>query len=214
MYEGATTVPGTTRSRFCKHGAGCRSCGFKTYVRQGLRVQVGQTLRVGGLEIGAASESVTVNEAAPLLQTESGELSHNVGSDRLDSLPVLGIGSTQRGNTDMRNPYAVTQIIPGTYWVPNSIVRVNGAPNNTQALRVEGLDASNSFTPGVPAQSQPSVDSIQEFGIQTSNFAAEFGQVELFNVTMKSGTREVVEAGPLFNPAIIIGLHEAEKENK
>jgi hypothetical protein len=27
---------------------------------------------------GVASESVTVNEAAPLLKTESGELSHNV----------------------------------------------------------------------------------------------------------------------------------------
>ena len=135
---------------------------------------------------------MTVNEAAPLLKTESGELSHNVGSDRLDSLPVLGIGSTQAGSAGIRNPYAVTQIIPGTYWVPNSIVRVNGAPNNTQALRIEGLDASNSFTPGVPAQSQPSVDAIQEFGIQTSNFAAEFGQVGggFFNVTMKSGTNQ------------------------
>jgi len=165
--------------------------GFKKYVRQGIVVQVAQVLRVDvGLEVGSAAESVTVNEAVALLKTESGELSHNVTSDTLDSLPVLGIGSSQAGSAGIRNPYAVTQLIPGTYWVPNSIVRVNGAPNNTQALRIEGQDATNSFTPGVPAQVQPSVDSIQEFAIQTSNFSAEYGQVGggFFNVTMKSGT--------------------------
>jgi len=39
------------------------------------------------------------------------------------------------------------------------------------------------------AQTQPSVDSIQELSIQTSNFAAEFGQAGggVFNLTMKSG---------------------------
>ncbi|HEY7337960.1 MAG TPA: TonB-dependent receptor [Bryobacteraceae bacterium] len=175
-YELAVTVPG-----------------FKKYVRQGLTVEVAQTLRVDvALEVGTASESVTVNEAAPLLKTESGELSHNVSTDRMDSLPILGIGSSQAGSAGIRNPYAVTQMIPGTYWVANSVVRVNGSPSNTQALRIEGQDASNSFTPGVPAQVQPSVDSIEEFAIQTSNFAAEYGQVGggFFNVTMKSGSNQ------------------------
>ncbi|MBI3893801.1 MAG: hypothetical protein HY303_19955, partial [Candidatus Wallbacteria bacterium] len=41
----------------------------------GLALQVRQTVRVDAtLEVGAATESVTVNEAAPLLKTESGEL--------------------------------------------------------------------------------------------------------------------------------------------
>src|SRR6266700_7199692 len=40
------------------------------------------------------------------------------------------------------------------------------------------------------SQNQPSVDSIQEFAIQTSNYAAEFGQAggAVFIATMKSGT--------------------------
>ncbi|MBV8820788.1 MAG: carboxypeptidase regulatory-like domain-containing protein [Acidobacteriaceae bacterium] len=195
-YQAATTTTGNYTLAELPAGSYELSVsvpGFKKYVRQGLTVQVGQTLRIDVmLEVGTATESVTVNEAAPLLKTESGELSHNVGGERLDDLPVLGIGSTQAGSAGIRNPYAVTEIIPGTYWVPNSIVRVNGAPSNTEAMRIEGLDASNSFTPGVPAQSQPSVDSIEEFGIQTSNFAAEYGQVGggLFNVTMKSGTNQ------------------------
>ena len=168
--------------------------GFKKSVRQGLTVEVAQTLRIDiSLEVGSAVESVTVTEAAPLLKTESGELSHNVSANRLDELPVLGTGASQAGSAGIRNPYAVTQLIPGTYWVANSIVRVNGSPNNTQSFRIEGQDASNGFTPGVPAQVQPSVDSIQEFAIQTSNFAAEYGQVGggFFNVTMKSGSNQV-----------------------
>jgi hypothetical protein len=50
----------------------------------------------------------------------------------------------------------------------------------------------NTGTPGTPGQNQPSVDSIQEMAIQTSNFAAEFGQVGggVFNLTMKSGTNQ------------------------
>ena len=45
------------------------------------------------LEVGAASESITITEAASLLKTESGKLSHNVSSQRQDDLPVLSIGS-------------------------------------------------------------------------------------------------------------------------
>jgi hypothetical protein len=196
QYDAATTTTGNYTLSQLPAGSYELSVGvpgFKKYVRQGLVVQVAQTLRIDvTLEVGSAAESVTVTEAAPLLKTESGELSHNVGVDRLDDLPILGIGAGQAGAAGIRNPYAVTQMIPGTYWVANSIVRVNGAPNNTQSFRIEGQDASNGFTPGVPAQLQPSVDSIQEFAIQTSNFAAEYGQVGggFFNVTMKSGTNQ------------------------
>lgn len=167
--------------------------GFKKYVRANLTVEVAQILRVDiALEVGSASESVTVTEAAPLLNTETGDLRHNVSSDRLDELPVLGIGSSQAGSSGIRNPNALIQLIPGTVWQPNAQVRVNGTPNNTQSFRIEGQDASNTGTPGVPAQTQPSVDAIQEVAVQTSNYAAEYGQVGggYFNLTMKSGTNQ------------------------
>src|SRR6516162_1961690 len=80
--------------------------GFKRYVRQGLTVQVAQTLRIDiSLEVGSASESVTVTEVAPLLKTESGELSHNVSTERIDSLPLLPTGAAA-GNSGIRNPMA------------------------------------------------------------------------------------------------------------
>src|ERR1700757_3552136 len=64
--------------------------GFKKYVRQGITVQVSTTLRIDvALEVGAATEEVTVNADAPLLKTESGELSHNVRTDIMDALPLV-----------------------------------------------------------------------------------------------------------------------------
>jgi hypothetical protein len=40
------------------------------------------------LEVGAATESITANETAPLLKTESSEVSHDVTSQGLDELPL------------------------------------------------------------------------------------------------------------------------------
>jgi len=167
--------------------------GFKKYVRAGLQVQVADTLRVDiALEVGAASESVTVTEAAPLLNTESGGLGHNIDVNKMDDLPLLGIGGTLSGSAGIRNPYNMVLMIPGVNYIPNSLMRINGTPANSQSFRIEGQDASNTGTPGVPQQTQPSVDAIQETAIQTSNFAAEFGQVGggMFNVTMRSGTNQ------------------------
>lgn len=167
--------------------------GFKKYVRQGLIVEVAGTLRIDvGLEVGSASESVTVTEAAPLLKTESGELSHNVTGERMNELPVLAIGAAA-GSSSVRNPTSVAQLVPGAFVNANVNLKVNGAPANTSSFRIEGQDASNGYVAAVPAQVQPSVDSIQEVTIQTSNFAAEYGQVGggFFNYTMKSGTNQV-----------------------
>src|SRR5881396_994160 len=61
--------------------------GFKRYVRQGITVLVAQTLRLDvSLEIGSNTDSVTVTESAPLLKTESSEVTHNVTSEFLNNL--------------------------------------------------------------------------------------------------------------------------------
>ena len=176
-YEVSVTVPG-----------------FKKYLRSGLTVQVAQTLRIDvTLEVGSATESVTVQAEAALLKTESGELSHNVTTDTVDNLPILGIGSSMAGSSAIRNPQAVAYLLPGAYVAPNAQMRVNGAPGNTASYRLEGQDASNGQVPATQAQVQPSVDAIQEVTIQTSNFAAEYGLVGggFFNYTMKSGTNQL-----------------------
>ncbi|MBV8844375.1 MAG: TonB-dependent receptor [Bryobacterales bacterium] len=167
--------------------------GFKKFTRAGLSVQVAAIVRVDvTLEVGAVSDSVTVNEAATLLKTESGELSHNVQTTTMDSLPILGIGSTIAGSAGIRNPQAVIYLIPGSYVQENASIRVNGAPGNTATYRVEGQDITNG-NQITQAQQQPSIDAIQEVTVQTSNFAAEYGQVGggYLNYSMRSGTNQL-----------------------
>src|SRR5215831_3012488 len=87
--------------------------GFKKFVRQNLSVQVAQTVRVDiKLEVGAAGEQVTVEAAAPLLKTESGEVSHNINGDALNNLPILTLGGAA-GLGNVRNPLSSVTLLPG-----------------------------------------------------------------------------------------------------
>src|SRR5215471_18550819 len=174
QYELSVTVPG-----------------FKKFVRKNIQVNVAETYRVDVvLEVGSATESVTVTEAAPLLKTESGELSHTVATDTMNNLPVMSVGAGA-GSSGVRNPYAVVQLLPGTTYSPDVAIRVNGLPANTQAMRIEGQDATNGWY-STQSQTQGSVEAMQEFAVQTSNYAAELGQAGggLFNITMRSGTNQ------------------------
>jgi len=165
--------------------------GFKKFVRTGVTVSTAQVVRIdANLQVGAVSESVTVAADSSLLKTETADVSHNVTNEMLNTLPMLGVGSAASGSSGIRNPNNVLEVIPGTYYAPNAQVKINGAPSNSQAYHVEGMDTTNQGFPYAAAQVQQSVDSIQEISVQTSNFAPEFGAAGggFFNVTMRSGT--------------------------
>jgi hypothetical protein len=168
--------------------------GFKKSVRPGIIVNVASTVRVDfALEVGAATESVTVQADAPLLKTESGELSHTVTSDQANNLPIMTLnGAGGGGPGNIRNPLAVVQLLPGAQFATDNTLRVNGMPSSTAAIRIEGQDATNGMWKQLTQVTQAGVDAIQEVAVQTSNFAAEYGQVGggYFNFTMKSGTNQ------------------------
>jgi len=167
--------------------------GFKKFVRQNITVQATQTTRIDAtLEVGAATESVTVSAETSLLKTESGDVSTNVTGDRLVNLGVLPIGNGFSSSHGVRNPMAVSMLTPGTYFDPNLQLRVNGAPSNTEAVRIEGQDVTNGVVTFSQAQTQPSVEALQELAVQSSNYSAEFGQAGsgVFNYTVKSGTNQ------------------------
>jgi hypothetical protein len=169
--------------------------GFKKATRTGIEVTAFNTFRVDfRLEVGTATESVTINAEAPLLKTESGELSSNVSVDTLDTLPVLTIGSDAAG---VRNPLASLQLLPGASFASDAVLRINGMPSSSQTIRIEGQDATNGFWKEVNSMNQTGVDAIQEVDVQVSNFAAEFGQagVGYINYTMKSGTNQYHGSG-------------------
>ena len=164
-------------------------------------VEVAGTDRIDAtLEVGAASESVTINaEVASLLKTEGGEISHNIATSTLDDLPILtmtggaaAIGSANSlGN--IRNPLSAVALLPGARITTDTILRINGMPSNSQSINVEGQDATNGFFKQQNQINQAGVEAIQEVAIQTSNFAAEYGAAGggYFNYTIKSGTNQL-----------------------
>jgi len=194
VYPTVTTSAGTYRVSNLPVGSYSVSVtlsGFKKYNRTGISLSAAQVLGLDiPLEIGAATESVTVNAEASLLKTESGDVALNITLAQLDNLPVLGIGNANSGSSGVRNPFNAAQTVPGITYSPNFTMIVNGAPSNTAAYRLEGLDNTNHTVNYALQENQPSADAIQEVAIQTSNYAAEFGQAGggLFNITMKSGT--------------------------
>ena len=196
--------------------------GFKKFIRTGLVVEVAGTLRIdAALEVGTATESVTVTEAATLLKTEGGEVVSNVATDTLNNLPILtlvgaaaGIGSANSlGN--IRNPLSAVQLLPGARITTDTIMRINGMPSNSQSINVEGQDATNGFYKQQNQINQAGVEAIQEVAIQTSNFAAEYGQAGggYFNYTMKSGTNQLHGSGfdYFVNEALDAGLPFTDK---
>lgn len=163
--------------------------GFKKYLQKGVRIQVAETARVDiGLEVGSATESVTINADAALLKTEDAEQSQTFSGDRLNALPInFGIGGGA-----IRNPLGFVKLAPGASLNGWNDIKVNGAPNGSFRIIFEGQDATSNLNPRVSDESQPSMESIQEFTLQTSNFSPEFGQVigGLFNFTARSGTNQ------------------------
>ncbi len=175
--------------------------GFKRYQQENIRVQVGQTIRVDiNLEVGSSTESITITSEVSLLKTEDGALTHTISAQKLNDLPVLGIGGNFSSSQGLRFYMAQAQLIPGTFFqvsaTGTATIKVNGAPTATQRTQIDGMDATNTLN-GVPASMQPSVDAIEETTILVSDYAAEFGQVGggIFNITMKSGTNKYHGSG-------------------
>jgi hypothetical protein len=167
--------------------------GFSKFVQKGIRVQVAMTARVDvQLQVGSTSESITVTADAPLLRTEDAEQSATISSNRVDSLP-LNFGGASGDIGSMRNGLAFMLITPGVS--ANGLdafsgYSVNGAPGGSFRILVEGQDSTGSNSASIASDEvRPAIDAIQEYTMQTSNYAAEYGQVNggVMNFTAKSG---------------------------
>ena len=176
------------------------AAGFKKDVRTDVSVEVAQTTRLDfALQVGAATETITVSTQAPLLRTENAEQSMNVSGEKVNDMP-LNFGGGGASGGGIRNWMSFMYLAPGVSGTnassPGNNV-VNGIPAGTYGnfkVYLEGQDATSindaSWTSTVSAAG---VETIGEFSIQTSNFSPEFGQVAggLFNFTTKSGTNQL-----------------------
>lgn len=159
--------------------------GFRTLVRDGLNLSVAQIIRVDAqLQLGATVESVQVTGEAPLLQTDTPEVGTSLGSQSVIDMP-LGFSG---GRNVEQFAFRLTPGVSGNNWMS----RINGSPAFSKEVVLDGASATV-YIGGQFGESQPSMEALEEFRIQTSGMSSEFGRTGggVFNFVMKSGTNEI-----------------------
>jgi hypothetical protein len=174
--------------------------GFKTTTQKGIQVEVALTARVNvNLQIGQTSDTVTITAEAPLLKTENAEQDQNIAGDTINALP-LNFGGGGGATGAARDPLAFINLSPGVQQTvgvggpssPNGNAAVNGFAGGTFRVYLDGQDETSGNANARANETQASVEQIQEFTLQTSNFAPEYGQIMggLINFTTRSGTNQ------------------------
>ena len=167
--------------------------GFKTFERQNILLEVGKDARIDiELQPGATSETITVTEQAPMLDTTSATVGGTLSNQTINDLPLNG-----------RNFENLLALRPGTMVYPgggpwtqstNGIrpedvgYVVDGIPNDEAFM---GLSVTNAAAVAGDAATLMPIDAIQEFNTQV-NPKAEYGWKPgaVTSVGLKSGTNE------------------------
>src|SRR5712692_3183261 len=167
--------------------------GFSQYRQSGIRLNVNTTTTLDiRLAIGAVGESVSVTADAEMVNTQSGTLSQVVQQRYIQELPLNG-----------RNAASLIRMVPGvvtgvgttTAGYANSgdtiAISVNGTRGNEVNYRLDGATHMDNVTNLNAAYPNP--DALQEFAVQTSNYAAQYGNFSgaVVNVVTRSGSNGI-----------------------
>ena len=162
--------------------------GFHRSILRDVALDVEQTARVDfTLQVGALNEELTVTDTPPLVQTDTSTLGQVINGRQVRELPL-----------NERNFLSFALLVPGgqlpTSGSENSTqggaFSVNGAREQSNNFLLEGVDNNDPYINQYVAL--PSIDAIQEFKVQSSDYSAEFGRSggAQVNVILKSGTNE------------------------
>jgi len=181
--------------------------GFKTSSRSGIVLSVNDTARVDvSLSIGGVSETVTVESAAPVINTATSDISQTMDARAIESLPLVN-----------RNVYSLLDLVPGVQsnnsgvatgspttstlvlGFPEQRTLINGGADGGTGSVNYYLDGGINMT-GLRNTGNilPNPDAIQEFKVQTNSYNVEYGRFAsgVINVITKSGTNR--NSGSLF----------------
>jgi len=168
------------------------AAGFKGQTRAGIVVGVNQNVTVDfALEVGAATQTIEVTAAAPVLQAEDAVSGQVVDRKLINDLPMIG-----------RSVFQLSYLTPGVNPVDNTCAPPtkcstgtnfvsNGSRNSTADMLLDGVSTTN-FEQNSGINSvlfTPAVDAVEEFAVQQSNFSAEYGftGATIVNMVTRSG---------------------------
>ena len=168
--------------------------GFRPVVHRGIHLTVGETAAVPFiLEVGALEQEITVVGEAPLVNTQSAELSYLVSENAIRDMPLNG-----RNYTDL----ALLQ--PGVVAYPHRDggsavahglgMSINGQDPRSNVYLLDGTP-QNDFTNGPAGSAAGTVlgmETIREFRVEVNNYSAAFGRNSggQINALTKSGSNE------------------------
>jgi hypothetical protein len=187
IYDTVSTPAG-------KYNIGFTVKGFKKLVRGPITLQVDVITENARLEVGAVSETVTVEAVgAPLVETETGQQGTIMDSKTISELPQSGGGITGADWASF-NIY-----LPGAGGTTNGRVsQAGGAWNAGDAVSINGnlpnfgnflQDGASTTLPASYNNDDEIFETIQEVQINTSSFSAQYGMGGvMFNQISKSGT--------------------------
>jgi hypothetical protein len=160
---------------------------FGTVVRQGLDLAVGQTIRLNlTLTVANVTETVNVDEQAPVIETSAVERSSYIDKNSIRTLPNNG-----RNFLDFMNLTPGVAIVQGP---DGNEISVNGQKGIANNVSIDGADNNNPFFGEQRGGQRPAftvnLDAVKEFSVVSDGAPAEFGRSSggFINVVTKSGT--------------------------
>src|SRR5262245_24535509 len=186
VYVFTTILPGT-------YSIKVEGSGFKKAEQTGLILSPSDARGLDiTLQVGAASETVTVTATADVLQTETGAKENTITAKQINNLSIIS-----------RSSIELLRILPGVVAPDQSGLEQVGfvsGSNSSNQYNVNGLRGENNNVQidgarmmdigannGSIITANP--DMVQEVKVQTSNYAAEHGTASvLINATTKGGS--------------------------
>jgi Carboxypeptidase regulatory-like domain/TonB dependent receptor len=172
------------------YGVKVEAKGFQTALHPSFELVLDQVARIDvQMTVGAMSQTVEVSGTAPLLQTDTTDISTHINHVVTENIPLI---TGNYGQLTLLTPGAVSTN-PGAFTSGQNTFQVgrpyiNGNREQTDNYILDGIDNNQSDNNEVAYS--PSLDAIQEFNLITQNPSAEFGNFlgGIVNTTIKSGT--------------------------
>ncbi len=199
-YSFPLLVPGTYELKVEKPG-------FETQTEKNIKVETGSISTVDvKLSVGSAAETVDVEATVPLLQTETAAVAHVVESETIVDMPLIDRRASQ---LQRLNGFVV-----GNGTGSGATFATAGGRSNNGNYTIDGGNVQNVLLGTPTLYFDPPAESLQEFNVAISNYAAELGRTggAVVQMTTKSGTNsfhgsayeyfrnDVLQSTPYFAP--------------
>ncbi|MCX6625867.1 MAG: carboxypeptidase regulatory-like domain-containing protein [Acidobacteria bacterium] len=184
LYRFGALVPGAYKIEVAAEG-------FDRLNLEGAVLQVSQTIAIDlVLQVGQRSETVSVTEQAPLVESQTSNVNQTINRQMLAGLPLPN-----------RAASSLVLLAPGVVMVDNGagtaenypVFSVAGGRVRNQSFILDGANVTNAAGLTRPQQlvTLP-VDAMQEFTVITNNYAAEYGHSTggIVSMSTRAGTNQ------------------------